>query len=274
VQRPLSFAIELARQTGDLLLKYYHSNNLATDLKADGSVITEADIAADNLITATIQNRFPENRLISEEHQSILSPNDLEPSRDVWIVDPLDGTTNFSLGLPIWGVILSLLIGGWPEIAVLYFPVIDELFSAQHGKGAFRNGELLEIKSPNSKRPLSFFSCCSRTHQDYQVSIPYKTRIFGSAGYSICAVAKSIAIVAFEATPKIWDIAAGWLLVNEAGGAINTLDNSQPFPLKPGFDYSSKNFPTMAAANQGVMSRSLKQIIPKNRNLIEAVHYN
>ncbi len=259
----LSFAVELARQTGDLLLHYYQSKNLATGLKADGSAITEADIAADNLITTTIQNHFPENRLISEEHQPSLSQYELDPDRDVWIIDPLDGTTNFSLGLPIWGVILSLLTGGWPEIAVLYFPVLDELYNAQRGKGAFLNGEPLQIKPPTSTRPLSFFACCSRTHQDYRVSIPYKTRILGSAGYSMCAVARSIAIVAFEATPKIWDIAAGWLLVSEAGGKIETLDKSQPFPLRSGFDYTGKNFPTLAAANQRVLARARKQIVPR-----------
>jgi myo-inositol-1(or 4)-monophosphatase len=264
VETPLSFAIKLARQTGALLLNYYHSKNLATRLKADGSAITEADIAADDLITTSIQNHFPENRLISEEHRPALTQNELEPERDVWVVDPLDGTTNFSLGLPIWGVILSLLTGGWPEMAVIYFPVLDELYSVQRGNGAYLNGARLQIKPPNSKHPLSYFSCCSRTHQDYRVSVPYKTRILGSAGYSMCAVAKSIAIVAFEATPKIWDIAAGWLLVSEAGGTIETLDNSQPFPLKADFDYSVKNFPTLAAANQGVIARAHQQIVPKD----------
>jgi len=85
----------------------------------------------------------------------------------------------------------------------------------------------------------------------------------GSAGYSMCAVAKGIAIVAFEATPKIWDIAAGWLLVSEAGGVIETLDFSHPFPIQPGFDYSRKNYPTLAAADRKVLERARAQILPK-----------
>lgn len=262
METPLSFAIGLARQTGDLLLHYYHSENLTPDLKADGSVVTEADIAADRLITTSIQKYYPEDSLISEEHQTTYSHNKLESDRNVWIIDPLDGTTNFSLGLPIWGVILTRLTGGWPETAVLYFPMLDELYNVQRGQGAFLNDTRLQVLPPNSKLPLSFFSCCSRTHQYYQVNIPYKTRILGSAGYSMCAVAKSIAIVALEATPKIWDIAAGWLLVSEAGGVIETLDSSQPFPLQSGFDYSGKNFPTLAAANMAILKRAHAQILP------------
>jgi len=264
METPLSFAIGLARQTGDLLLQYYHSENLVTNLKADGSAVTEADIAADRLIATSIQNYFPEDCLMSEEHHTTYSQNELEPDRNVWIIDPLDGTTNFCLGFPIWGVILTRLTDGWPEIAVLYFPVLGELYSVQRGQGAFLNDAHLQVLPSNSKRPLSFFSCCSRTHQDYKVSIPYKTRILGSAGYSMCSVAKSIAIVAFEATPKIWDIAAGWLLVIEAGGVVETLSTSQPFPLQPGFDYSGKNFPTLAAANQEVIARAHRQIVPIN----------
>jgi myo-inositol-1(or 4)-monophosphatase len=262
VETPLSFVIDLAQRTGVLLINSYHSKNLATHLKADGSVVTEADMAADRLITSWIRDCYPEDCLMSEEHQTAFSQDEPLSDRDVWIVDPLDGTTNYSLGIPIWGVIITRLTDGWPEIAVLYFPVLDELYSVQRGQGAFLNNVRLQVQPPSSKQKLSFFSCCSRTHQDYRVSVPYKTRIMGSAGYSLCAVAKSIAIVAFEATPKIWDIAAGWLLIKEAGGVIETIDSSQPFPLQSGFDYSRKNYPTLAAANRDVLKRTRAQIRP------------
>ncbi len=263
MEETLSFSVLLARQTGDLLLQYYQSDNLDTNLKADRSVVTEADLAADDFISTSIRDRYPEDILLSEERQPDYSPIEIEPGRNVWIVDPLDGTTNFNLGLPIWGVMLARLIDGWPQTAVLYFPVLGELFSAQKERGAFLNGSPLMIRPPDARRPLSFFSCCSRTYRDYQVKVPYKPRILGSTGYSLCAVAHSIAILAFDAAPKIWDIAAGWLLVLEAGGVMETLDHYQPFPLQPGSDYSKRTFPTIAAANQKVMARAHQQIIKK-----------
>jgi myo-inositol-1(or 4)-monophosphatase len=262
VETPLSFAIHLARRTGELLINSYRVENLSTHLKTNGSIVTEADMAADRLITSSIRNCYPEDCLISEEHQTAFTQDGPLSDRDVWIIDPLDGTTNYSLGIPIWGVIITRLTGGFPEIAVLHFPVLDELYSVQRGCGAFLNNVRLQVQPPESKPKLSFFSCCSRTYKNYLVNVPYKTRIMGSAGYSMCAVAKGIAIVAFEATPKIWDIAAGWLLICEAGGVIETLDSSQPFPLKSGLDYSQKNYPTLAAVDLEVLRRTRAQILP------------
>ena len=259
----LSFAVQLARQAGDLLMQYYGSEDLVATLKVDHSVVTEADIAADDLIAASIHQFYPDDFLMSEEHQSAYPLHEFQSDRGVWIVDPLDGTTNFSLGIPIWGVMLARLVGGWPETGVLYFPVLGELYSAQLGQGAFYNGAPLQVQPPSSRRPLSFFSCCSRTYRFYQVNVPYKTRIFGSTGYSLCALAHSIAIVSFDAAPKIWDIAAAWLVVSESGGVIETLDHSQPFPLQPGIDYSQRHFPTLAAANQELAARARQQILSR-----------
>jgi myo-inositol-1(or 4)-monophosphatase len=259
----LAFAIQLAQQAGELLLSYYHSNELQPALKSDRSVVTQADLEADRLIKAVIQREYPNDSLISEEKQ----PDEVNPGisadRPLWIVDPLDGTTNFSLGLHYWGVLLARLVGGWPELAVAYFPAIDELYVAQSGKGAYLNHKPLWIKPPEANRPRSFFACCSRTFRQYQVSVPYKARILGSAAYTLCSVARSTAVVGFEATAKIWDLAAGWLVVQEAGGVIETLDGSQPFPFVIGSEYTPQNFPVLAAANAEIIARTRKQILPK-----------
>jgi myo-inositol-1(or 4)-monophosphatase len=95
------------------------------------------------------------------------------------------------------------------------------------------------------------------------VDLRYKTRILGSASYTWCAVARGAAIIGFEATPKIWDIAAGWLLVSEAQGVIETFDASQPFPLIPGFDYRAQDFPTLAAATPELAKKAREQIRPR-----------
>jgi myo-inositol-1(or 4)-monophosphatase len=259
----LEFSEQLANRVGKILLEHYHSTETTTRLKADRSAVTQADLEADRVITAAIKQSFPDDLLLSEELQpSTPSSDDMIP-KATWVIDPLDGTTNFSLGLHFWGVLIARLVDGWPDTAVLYFPLIDETYSARKGKGAFLNGRRIRVEQPSPERPLSFFACCSRTHQQYQVSVPYKTRILGSAAYTFCTVARGAAILGFEATPKIWDIAGAWLLVSEAGGVIETLDGSAPFPLQQELQYGRQDFPTLAAANQEVAIRAHRQILPK-----------
>ena len=178
------------------------------------------------------------------------------------MVDPLDGTTNFNLGLPFWGVSIARLVAGWPETAALYFPQLGELYSAQKGQGAWLNGQPLRVRR-DQFRKLSFFACCSRTLKHYQVDIPYKTRILGCAAYTFCAVARNIAILGFEATPKIWDIAGAWLVLQEAGGEIAALDGQPPLPLRPGLDYACQAFPTLAAADAERLAWARERIRPK-----------
>lgn len=252
----LKFAAQLATDTGKHLLEFFTPNGTYTNLKEDHSVVTEADLSADQLITQAIQRKYPADKLISEE----LQPTIGEVDAAVWVVDPLDGTTNFSLGMPIWGVSIARIVDGWPSIGVVYFPLLEELFTAQSSSGAFLNGEQIHAQPPIPGQPTSFFSCCTRTHQQYDVSIRYKTRILGSACYTLCAVARGMAVVGFEATPKIWDIAAGWLIVAESGGAVETYDHSQPFPLRANYDYRLISFPILLGTTSELVSKSRKQI--------------
>lgn len=254
----LTFATSLAKETGALLKEYFHYQNLKSHLKADSSLVTEADLAADRRIRQVIQAAYPEDGILSEE-KGTTYPSD---HTQVWVIDPLDGTTNFSLGLHHWGVSIARLRDGCPTTAVAYFPMVDEIYTAQEGQGAFLNENPLYIKDPKLNSPNSFFACCSRTYQQYQVNIPYKTRTLGSAVYHLCSVAKSAAIVAFEATPKLWDIAGAWLIVQEAGGVVQTLDENALFPAKSGYDYKKKAFPTLAAATPQLIRTSQNQLTP------------
>jgi myo-inositol-1(or 4)-monophosphatase len=256
----LHFASHLARQAGELLLGYFNRADNQTQLKADNSIVTAADVAADHLIKQSIQEAYPADILLSEELQTVY-PKISDGT--VWIIDPLDGTTNFSLGLYYWGVSIARLRDVQVELAALYFPLLDELFTARRGQGAFLNGEPIHVKPPDPGQPASFFACCGRTHRRYDVRVPYKPRILGSAAFSFCSVARGIALIGFEATPKIWDIAAVWLLVEEAGGVIESYNQDAPFPLVPGLDYSQHNFPTLAAATRGLIQKARSWIQPK-----------
>lgn len=241
---PLEHAIQIAHQVGDLLLSYFRRRDLDVKRKSDCTLVSEADVLADELITHELQH-FSAAGILSEE----LDPIYEEQEDTVWVVDPLDGTTNFSLGLHIWGVSLARVSFGQPDVGVLYFPVLDELYTAQRGAGARLNDVPLQVNPEGVQGFTAFFSCCSRTHRKYQVDIPLKTRILGSAAYNLITVARGSGVLAFEATPKIWDIAAAWLVVQEAGGIMDAHGGSSPFPLKPGQDYRKISFPTFAAAS-------------------------
>jgi len=261
----LDFAEQLVRAAGTLLRGYYQKATLQVSVKADKSVVTEADLIADRFIVEQIRLHSPGDRLLSEEIQSTLSDLDNEiQTSAIWIVDPIDGTTNFSQGLPLWGILCTRVVDGWPQLTVLYFPIIDELYTAIAGGGAWLNGQRIQVEDPSLKSKLSFFACCSRTHRLYQVDLPYKVRIFGSAFYTFCLVARGAARIGFDATPKIWDIAGAWLLVKEAGGLIESFSGDPPFPLVTNTAFASTSYPTLAAATpvQIAMAREQIQIRP------------
>lgn len=259
----LSTVIQIAGQAGEMLTGYFNSNGGSLHFKEDKSLVTEADLAADRLITQLLREQFPSDGILSEElhHQFPSGCN------RIWVVDPLDGTTNFSIGLPIWGISIARVADGCPDLAVVFFPLQKELFTAERGRGALLNNKTLRISPPDRDRPAAFFSCCTRTHRDYHVTIRYKTRILGSACYSMCAVACGMALIAFEATPKLWDIAATWLIIQEAGGTVETLDNSEPFPLQGDLDYRCKNYPTLCAATPELLTYARQNIRRKDKTV-------
>ena len=242
---PIKFAIQLAKETGQILLNFYQRAGIQSKLKSDQTIVTEADKQADQYLRQQISSSYPEDGILSEEACTVYPTN----KKAVWIIDPLDGTTNFSLGLHYWGISIARLENGIPVIGVLYFPLLDEIFTAVKGGGAFLNGDRLEVKPPKPMQFTSFFSCCSRTIRHYDVDLKYKTRILGSAAYGLATVARGSAIISCEITPKVWDFSASWLITKEANGYITPLAGKGPYPLSPGIDYEGLSFPLLAAAS-------------------------
>jgi len=258
---PLDFAVELVQTAGDLLLERYYRKEKGISIKFDGTLVTNADIEINELIQERIQQQYPHELFYSEEmhYEAGKLPDDAH----IWVIDPIDGTTNFALGLSIWGVLVARLEAGFPQLAAMYFPLLNELYTVQRQKGAFLNGQRIHTHPPSADQPFSFFACCARTFRHYDVSIRYKARILGSAAYSFCCLARGVAVVAFESTPKIWDIAGPWLLVEEAGGAIATLEADSPFPFDPEATAFNHEFPTLAAASPQLLAKARLQIKPK-----------
>jgi len=253
----LSTAAEAAYQTGRELLILFNQGNNSGELKSDHTLVTEADHLADQRIQGYILEGFPGDGILSEENATTYPA-----SEHVWVVDPLDGTVNFSRGLHYWGLSIAHLVDGMPQDGAIYFPYIDELYTASRGKGAFLNGKPLMIKKNVEDMLFPIFVHCSRMHQRYAVKTRYKKRSLGAAAYHLCLVAKSTAVIALESTPRIWDFAAGWLLIEEAGGSVRSLGDDQPFPTHPGMDYGQKSFPILAASSAAILEKALEGILP------------
>ncbi len=254
----LAFAKSAAVETGKLLLDHFYNGNRQGELKADQTLVTKADRDADRFLQDLIGKEFPGDGILSEEGSTIFPENE-----HVWVLDPLDGTVNFSLGLHYWGVSIAHLVHGIPQTAAVYFPVVDELYTASSGEGAELNGTQILVSNPPVDSPYSVFVHCSRMHNLYQVDLPYKTRSLGAAAYHLCLITKGTALLAFESTPKLWDFAASWLIIKEAGGVIRACGDSQPLPAQRGIKYSDQAYAILAAASEAVMEKAEAGIIIK-----------
>jgi myo-inositol-1(or 4)-monophosphatase len=244
----LSAVAEIALITGKELLAIFNEGKYSGEMKSDHTLVTEADRQADNLIQDFIMKRFPGEGVLSEESSTVYPGTE-----HVWVIDPLDGTVNYSQRLHYWGVSIAHLVNGIPQNGAVYMPMIDEMYTASRGEGAYLNGKPLTIKKDLSKELFPLFVHCSRMLQRYSVSIRYKKRSLGAAAYHLCLVANNTAILALESTPRIWDFAAGWLIIEESGAAIQSLGKEQPFPAQPGINYAKKPYSILAARSAEIL---------------------
>jgi myo-inositol-1(or 4)-monophosphatase len=253
---PLQFAAQLAQETGKLLSDRFELHGTRGALKSDRTVVTEADRAANRFICDAIRQAYPEEEIISEEGTTTSG----ESNNPVWVIDPLDGTTNFSLGLHVWGVSIGRLVKGMPDSGAIYFPLLGELYTAQRGQGAFLNDTPIHVKPLEKDQPAAFLAFSSHTFKHYLVKLRYKPRVIGSACYDLCLVARGAAIIGFLAKPKIWDLAAGWLVVEEAGGVVEAYNDVVPFPISPHTDYEEDFYPTIMAADEDLLKQAREGI--------------
>ena len=251
----LDFAESTTQTIGQQLMANF--GHVQAQKKADGSLVTDSDRWADNAICAAIAETFPTHGVLSEEakHQF--------PGADwCWIIDPIDGTTNFTRGIPLWGISLGLLYQGTPVFGHVYFPPVQQRF---HGywigntglsgaTGAFLNHEPIHT-SRDQPSGSHFFSLCARSTDVMQRSFPCKIRMLGVATYNILTVAAGISLGAVEATPKIWDIAAVWPILQAAGGTWTALDHQPIFPLKIGENYQARPFPTLISSQTTLVEK-------------------
>lgn len=238
---------DLTNRVGAHLLT---ARSASAEEKGDGSLVTRFDRWSDQELRAGLQAAFPDHGVLSEEATHVFPDTDW-----CWIIDPIDGTTNFSRGIPIWAISLGLLYRGTPVYGYVYIPPLGDRFWG-HWPGdsgidipaaAWLNGHPLQTR-PDAPGRNQFFSLCARSTAVLQQPLPCKVRMLGSAAYNLLLVAAGYAIGAVEATPKIWDIAGVWPILQAAGASWTPLDGCDPFPLTVGENYRDRPYPTLVSA--------------------------
>ncbi len=220
--------IECVRRAGTLLLQHF-GGNIATQRKGNASdIVTAADLASERLITDLIRRRHPDHNLLGEEgglqHRG---------SEFTWVIDPLDGTSNFAAGLPWFGVMIAVLQQDKPVLAAMYLPVPDVLYTAERGCGAFRNGKEFRI---NSGKQLSNTLCSYGLDAcGHSATLGKQTRLMGLLVQKARNVRLTNSLQDFACTLDgqfgacvnqhcmMWDIAPACLLFPEAGGKFTDL---------------------------------------------------
>ncbi len=210
--------------------------SVTRQFKMDGSVVTVADSAMQTRLQAALAKRWPKYRLLGEEmtaeEQTALIRG---PGAGLWVLDPLDGTSNFAAGVPFFSVSLALLLDGESMLGVVYDPTRDECFTAEKHCGAWLNGEPLQ--DPGQALPLKQAIAavdCKRLPLDLATRFaqepPYASqRSFGSVALDWSWVAAGRFHVYLHGRQKLWDYAAGHLILTEAGGYSCTLDGESVF---------------------------------------------
>jgi myo-inositol-1(or 4)-monophosphatase len=222
----LETAVEIAREAGALLANFFE-RRVPYEIKGEFDLVTEADRASERLVVERLRTHFPSHSIMAEEGGGHESPSEYR-----WFVDPLDGTTNFAHGFPYFNVTLGLERAGEMIAGVVFDPTRQEMFTAERGSGAYLNNRRIRVSAarrisaslgstgfPSRKRHHNV-----NIHFFYQLAMAsHGVRRTGSAALDLAYVASGRLDFFWEFGLKPWDVAAGSLLVSEAGGRVSDM---------------------------------------------------
>ncbi|MGB4140138.1 MAG: inositol monophosphatase family protein [Limnochordia bacterium] len=241
---------DLAFTAGKILREHLH-DDFSIEYKGEIDLITDADRASEDFLIRAITTLYPQHAILTEEGGKLGDPG----SEFLWVIDPLDGTTNFAHRLPYFSVSIALLKNTEPVIGVVYNPIADEMFAAEYGCGAWLNDHPIRVsKTANLKTSL----LCTGFPYDMQLkqnNIANYARLvvqtqgvlrLGSAALDLCYVACGRFDGFWDFHLKPWDMAAGALVVAEAGGTLSGI-------TKPQFDLHAGEI----AASNGLIHQAL-----------------
>ncbi len=225
----LDCALELARVAGAIHLDLWRRFDPAdVKLKGRRNPVTAADVAAERAIVSELARRFPGHRIVAEEEGGRAGNEAI-----TWHVDPLDGTVNFAHGLPLFTVSIAAWQGGVPRVGVVHAPALQETYHATQGGGAFRNGARLQVSRCDALREALLATGFSYQRNDVAENNVREfselvlqcrdVRRLGSAALDLALVAAGHYDAYWEPFLNSWDLAAGILLVREAGGCVTDL---------------------------------------------------
>tara|TARA_Y100001968_G_C19410370_1_gene745966 strand:+ start:720 stop:1511 length:792 start_codon:yes stop_codon:yes gene_type:complete len=236
--------------------------NIISDIKSDGTLITECDRWSDSKLVEGLSKITNNSGVLSEEGSKTV-PN----SDNFWVVDPLDGTTNFAAGIPYWAISAAHFVDGEPQTAFLDIPALKKRFVAIKGRGVLLNNQSLSIKT-RCVHNSQCVSLCSRSIRILQKRpdnpFPGKIRLLGVASLNMTSVAIGQTIAALEATPKIWDLASAWLVLTELSCPIKWLARN-PSNIEKGQNLATASFPVLVATSD----HELNKLLPWGNLLID-----
>ncbi len=232
LQTFLEIATIAATTAGSILKKYWRNVQSIEEKGEAGDLVTEADKEAEKIILEIFSRHLPNHKILAEESGEL---GNLE-SEYLWVIDPLDGTTNFAHGYPVSAVSIGLLVAGVPEVGVIYNPFRDELFQAATRLGATLNYRPIQVSETNQLRQsllVTGFAYDRRETPDnnyaefcHLTHLTQGVRRSGSAATDLAEVACGRLDGYWERGLSPWDITAGIILVREAGGTVTAYDQS------------------------------------------------
>ncbi len=235
----LETLIKATRAGAAELERFFNQKDLAISNKEGiNNLVTEADHAAEKAIIGTIRNQYPDHFILSEESGEMATASTYK-----WIIDPIDGTINFANGIPICCVSVALEVEGEITIGAVYNPILNEFFLAEKGKGATLNGKPIGVSAKTDVATGCFVTGFPYTFLDMpngplavfdrfiRKGVP--VRRLGSAAIDLCWVAAGRFDGFFEHKLNAWDSAAGFLIVEEAGGKVTDFEGTYYSPYQP-----------------------------------------
>lgn len=237
MQPNIADLIELARGAGEILKEGF-GGQILVEHKGEIDLVTEMDRRSEAFLLDELQRRFPGHRVETEESSGLDGSDG-----HVWYIDPLDGTVNYAHGIPIFCVSIAYASGDDLLLSVVYDPMMDECFYAERGKGAWMNGQRLEVSSATELKSsllVTGFYYDTWTNPNNNLNhfsnLMLKTqgvRRLGSAAIDLCYVAAGRFDGYWELRLNSWDLAAGALIVKAAGGMVTDINGDSEFFCKP-----------------------------------------
>lgn len=212
------------------------------------TVVTEYDIESERRTFDFLRKLHPGDSFLGEESGNVRG----SPDR-YWVLDPIDGTTNFTQGIAYWGPTLAFWDEMGPESGWIYMPALDQLFFARRGQGATLNGKRIHASKATEYSELVSVATTSSLHRRWRLTVPAKQRILGSLVVNLAYVATG-AFVASYSRAHVWDIAAGVLLAQEAGALVESRPDLHTLRLAEIDPGSSPSLTILARANAGLPS--------------------